>query len=252
MRIEKLGLQMYTIRSAPMRNADEVRAVFRRIRQLGYEMIHTADCPIPPAEFGRVAAEEGIVICGTHDDFDRMVREPEYAMEMHRQLGTTNIGCGGFIPESPEEVEQFIEDANGLADKVYDYGFKVTYHHHSYEFERFPDGRTAMEMLVDGLDPVKTSIVLDTYWVQYAGGDVRYWIEKLAGRIDILHLKGMGWNKKGPFITEIGSDNMNWAGILETADKAGVKYYVVEQDIWPGNPFDSIKQSSEYLHKYFM
>ena len=88
--------------------------------------------------------------------------------------------------------------------------------------------------------------------VNYLFESVRFWIEKLAGRIDILHLKAMGRNEQGPFITEIGNDNMNWAGMLESAEKAGVKYFVVEQDIWPGDPFDSIKQSSEYLHKYFM
>ena len=109
-----------------------------------------------------------------------------------------------------------------------------------------------MDMLVEGLDPVKTSFVLDTYWVQHGGGDVRHWIEKLAGRVDILHMKEMGRNENGPFITEIGNGNMYWEGILETAAKTGVKYYVVEQDTWPGDPFDSIRQSSEYLHKHFM
>jgi sugar phosphate isomerase/epimerase len=157
-----------------------------------------------------------------------------------------------------KDAAKSIEDAVNEALKVartpdiYEEGFKFTYHNHSHEFRRFANGKTAMDMLVEGLDPKKTSFVLDTYWVQHGGGDVRFWIEKLAGRVDILHLKAMGRNDQGPFITEIGNDNMNWAGMLESAEKAGVKYFVVEQDIWPGDPFDSIKQSSEYLHKYFM
>jgi len=251
MKIQKLGLQLYTIRDT-MNNAENIRESFRRIKALGYDIGQTAGCAIPFAEFGKIAKEEGIEICGTHDDFNHMVNDPKTAMEEHKALGTTNMGIGGFGAGSIEEVEQFIEKANKLADMIYDYGFKFTYHNHSHEFRRFANGKTAMDMLVEGLDPKKTSFVLDTYWVQHGGGDVRFWIEKLAGRVDILHLKAMGRNDQGPFITEIGNDNMNWAGMLEAAEKAGVKYYVVEQDIWPGDPFDSIRQSSEYLHKNFM
>lgn len=251
MKIAKLGLQLFTIRDT-MNNAENIRMSFRKMKELGYDIGQTAGCAIPFAEFGKIAREEGIEICGTHDDMNRMLRDPELAMAEHRALGTTNMGIGGFGAGSVEEVEKFIEDANRLANIIYEHGFKFTYHNHSHEFRRLANGRTAMDMLVEGMDPVKTSFVLDTYWVQNAGGDVRHWIEKLAGRIDILHLKEMGSGGDNSFITEIGNGNMYWEGILETAAKTGVKYYVVEQDTWPGDPFDSIRQSSEYLHKHFM
>ncbi len=247
--IEKLGLQLFTIRDT-MNNAENIRESFRKMKALGYTVGQTAGCAIPYAEFGKIAAEEGIEICGTHDDLGMMLNNPEQAMENHRLLGTTNMGIGGFGAESVEAVERFIEQANTIANNVYPHGFKFTYHNHSHEFKRLANGRTAMDMLVEGLDPEKTSFVLDTYWVQHGGGDVRHWIEKLAGRIDILHLKEMGRNQNGPFITEIGNGNIWWEGVLETAEKAGVKYYVVEQDTWPGDPFDSIAQSAAYMKKF--
>ena len=46
--------------------------------------------------------------------------------------------------------------------------------------------------------------------------------------------------------------NICWEGILDAAEKAGVAYYVVEQDECPGDPFESLRLSSEYLHKHFM
>ena len=247
--IEKLGLQLYTIRDT-MNNAENIRESFRKIRALGYTVGQTAGCAIPYEEFGKIAAEEGIEICGTHDDFGLMLNDPEKAMANHRALGTTNMGIGGFGAESIEAVERFIEQANTVANNVYKYGFKFTYHNHNDEFTRLENGKTAMEMLAEGLDPEKTSFVLDTYWVQYGGGDVRCWIEKLAGRIDILHLKDMGTAEEKPFITEIGNGNLWWEGIIETAVRTGVKYFVVEQDTCPGDPFDSIKQSADYLKKY--
>ena len=36
-------------------------------------------------------------------------------------------------------------------------------------------------------------------------------------------------------------------GIIETADRIGVKYYVVEQDTCPGDPFDSLRISRDYI-----
>lgn len=251
MKIEKLGLQLYTIRDT-MKTAEDIRESFRKIKALGYDIAQTAGCEIPYEQFGQIAKEEGIEICGTHDGFYEMLEDPETAMANHRALGTTNMGIGGFGAGSIEEVEKFIEQANKLADIIYEHGFKFTYHNHDHEFRRFENGKTAMDMLVEGLNPEKTSFVLDTFWVQRAGGDVRFWIEKLAGRIDILHLKGATVNNEGTIYTEIGTDNMNWPGILESAAKAGVKYYVVEQDYCPDDPFESIKHSSEYLHKNFM
>ncbi len=249
MKIEKLGLQLYTIRNT-MGNADDIRESFKRIRDMGFTVGQTAGCAIPYEEYGRIAQEEGIEICGTHDDFGLMVNDTELAMANHRALGTTNMGIGGFHPADVAAVEAFIEKANALAEKIYPHGFKFTYHNHSHEFMKMENGKTTMEMLIEGLDPVKTSFVLDTYWVQHGGGDVRHWIEKLAGRIDILHLKDMGRNQNGPFITEVGNGNIWWEGVLETAAQAGIKHYVVEQDSWPGDPFDSVKMAADYLKKF--
>ncbi len=247
--ITKLGLQLFTIRDF-MNTEEEVRESFRKIKALGYDVVQTAGCDIPYADFGRIAAEEGIEICGTHDNYNVMFDTPEAALENHRLLNTTNMGMGGYDTDTVEKVEELIEKVNKLADIIYPYGFKFTYHHHSHEFIRFPDGRTPMEMLIEGLNPEKTSFVLDTYWIQHGGRDIRRWIEMLAGRIDILHLKDMGRDEKGPFITEIGNGGIWWEGVIETAVKAGVKYFVVEQDICPGDPFESIAKSAEYLKKF--
>jgi sugar phosphate isomerase/epimerase len=128
---------------------------------------------------------------------------------------------------------------------------KFTYHNHSFEFRRWGnDGKTAMDILAERLDPETVSFVLDTYWVQHGGGDVRAWIERLAGRIDILHLKDMGVNENGPFITECGNGNINFDGIIPLAEQCGVKHFCVEQDIWPGDAMDSAAFSAQYLKKY--
>lgn len=254
MKLTKIGVQLYTIRDY-MNTEEQIRDSFHKLKALGYDEIQTAGCAIPYATFGALAREAGLTIVGTHDDFDRMCTDPSGAMDDHDLLGTKLMGTGGFFSVKTADYDEFITKANHLAEKIRDRGFTFTYHNHSHEFIKAEDGRLLMERLVDGLDPSTTGFVLDTFWVQHGGGDVRYWIEKLAGRVDILHLKDMGRSPNGAetpqFITEIGNGNLYWRGILETAHDAGVKHYVVEQDICPGDPFESLRISSEYLHRNF-
>lgn len=253
--MKELGLQLFTIRDF-MQTEEDIRESFQKMRKYGYTQGQTAGCAIPYADFGRIAKEEGIEIVGTHDDFGMMVNDFEQALENHKLLGTTNMGTGGQGYDSLADVEKFIEQANMVGEKAAKNGMKFTYHNHSHEFYRWKNGKTTMDMLVEGLNPETTSFVLDTYWVQHGGGDVRYWIEKLAGRIDILHLKDMKRimprdNTPVQQITEIGNGNLSWDAILETADKCGVKYYVVEQDCnWQVNCFASIKSSADYLKQF--
>ena len=253
--MKEIGLQLYTIRDF-MKTEEDIRESFQKMRKYGYTQGQTAGCAIPYADFGRIAKEEGIQIVGTHDNFDMMVNDFEQSLENHKLLDTTNMGIGGKHYNSVYEVEDFIEKANMVAEKAARNGMKFTYHNHSHEFHKWENGKTTMDMLVEGLDPDTTSFVLDTYWVQHGGGDVRYWIEKLAGRIDILHLKDMKRilpkdNTPVQQITEIGNGNLCWDLILDTAEKTGVKYYVVEQDTgYAVNCFRSIKQSADYLRKF--
>ena len=258
-KIERLGVQLYTIRD--FLNSEEfIKTSFEKLKKLGYDEVQTAGCKIDYETFGRLAREAGLTIVGTHSNFAEMCADPELAMQNHDALNTKIMGIGGFFKTTAADYLDFIGQANEFAAKVGLKGYKFTYHNHSHEFIHLPkEGggyTTAMELLYEQLNPTYTSFVLDTYWVQHGGADIRYWIEKLTGRIDILHLKDMGRAEKTApshcFITEIGQGNIWWEGVIESAIKAGVKSYVVEQDTCPGDPFASLKISSDYIHANFM
>ena len=253
--IKTFGLQLYTVRDF-MRDPHILNYTFGRLKEIGYDEAQTAGYAVDIPTFAKLAKDNGITIVGTHHgSFDKTMRE-------HEILGTTNSGIGGmpgWAREHGDTVRDFCEKANKFAEIVNKEGFKFTYHHHSFEFKKVDGDLTMMDILVDKLDPVKTSFVLDTYWIQHGGGDVRAWIEKLAGRIDILHLKDMAVGKDGPFITSVGAGNINFKGAIETAEKTGVKYYIVEQDSnwvsdkWFGvNAFKAVESSAEYIKANLM
>lgn len=162
---------------------------------------------------------------------------------------------GGSARSEKDALLKFIDTANEIGHKLSKYGMKFTYHNHHFEFAKI-EGKTIMDYLIDGFDPNVVSFVLDTYWVQHGGYDVRKMIERLAGRIDILHLKDMGvsLDEKKSDITEIGNGNINFEDIIPLAEKIGVKDFVVEQDrnFTTGDPMESIAFSYNYIKKNLM
>jgi sugar phosphate isomerase/epimerase len=65
-----------------------------------------------------------------------------------------------------------------------------------------------------------------------------------------VHLKDMAITpERQQLMAEVGEGNMNWTGILEACREAGVKWYIVEQDICQRDPFESLKISFDNLQE---
>ena len=257
--IKNLGLQLYTLRDY-FKDADFAALTFRKMAQLGYTEAHTAgNYGFTPEEFVKLANDNGVKIIGTHYNYNEIINNPEETIRVHKLWGTTNIGIGGMPGEARESLDglkKFIDEFNKAAEGYAKEGFKLTYHNHHFEFLRIDGTKTLMDLLYENLDPKNTSFVLDTCWVHAGLSNLNAWMEKLAGRIDILHLKDVMLLKENgyllPKMTEVGNGFVNWDSVIELAEKIGVKHYVVEQDanFANGNPFDSIKTSAETLAKY--
>lgn len=256
---EKLGVQVFTVRDY-MNNADELRDTFTKLKEIGFDYIQTAGMNnVSYADYGRIAHECGLEICGTHDNFNMMADEPEQALENHRLLDTKIAGIGGLGfngsdgtwrtngYHNDEQLFGTIDKINRAASNLCPHGFKVTYHNHAWELAKYK-GKTVIQHIIDGTSPEQVSICLDTYWAQFGGADVRQLIKELSGRIDILHLKDMARGESAPYMAYVGEGNLYWQGIIDEARAAGVKYFVVEQDDCQGrDPFECLKKSYEYL-----
>ena len=264
MMFEKLGVQAYTFRDAYQGEKASEKTLahaFKTLRELGYQELQTAGFgEIGMETYARLAQENGIDIVGTHYDYGEMCRDIDEAMRKHTEiLHTSLMGIGGMpgpARESKEALFAFIDQFNKIGETIHQYGFKLTYHNHHFEFAKIDEQRTIMDYLVENLNPQTVSFCLDTHWVQRGGGNPTVWVEKLAGRIDILHLKDMAVVKEGneikPLITEVGNGNIDFDSVIAAAVKGGVKYFCVEQDTCPGDPMDSLKMSIDYIRPRYM
>lgn len=253
---KNLGLQLYSVRNH-MEDEEGVKYTFKRLAEIGYTEAQTAGAfPCPVEKFAEYAKDAGIKIVGTHYGFPADLNDITDYVNLHKTLGTTNAGVGGgAYGKTKEEILAYIDKVNTLAEKLKDYGMKFTYHHHSHEFGKV-GGARVIDYFVDGFDKNNVSFVLDTYWLQNAGADVTTWIEKLAGRVDILHIKdrAVKFGANEGFITEIGSGNLDFDKIIKTAEATGVKHICVEQDTWPlgFDSLDCVKKSFDYFAGRYM
>ena len=250
---KNIGLQLYSVRNH-MQDIESVRDTFKKLADIGYTEAQTAGAFAGGVEaFADAAKNAGIKIVGTHYGFPENLDNIDEYVEIHKILDTTNAGVGGGkYGTTKEEVLTYIEHVNTLAAKLSEYGMKFTYHHHTHEFGKI-DNKTVFDYMVEGFDKKNVSFVLDTYWLSHAGCDVNAWIEKLAGRVDILHLKdkAVKLGSNDGYITEVGNGNLDFKSILKVAEASGVKHICVEQDSWPEDTdsLECAKKSYDYLAK---
>ena len=252
--IEKLGLQLYTIREF-MQTEDDIKRSFEKIKKLGYDLAQTAGISqvVNHEQFGKLAKDAGIEIVGTHEPLDFNMEDIDRTAANHKALGTTNCGIGGYWPRDGKTWEDGFADMKKFCGMLKEKGLNFTYHNHSHEFIKL-DGKFIMQHLLDLFKDVDNmTFCLDTYWLQHGGVSILEWMDKLNGKVDILHLKEMQRFEDGPGISAIGQGSINWKSVIDKAEEIGVKYYVVEQDSCKtGDAFENIKISSDYLHANFM
>ena len=107
-----------------------------------------------------------------------------------------------------------------------------------------------MDILFEETDPDTFGFEIDTYWVQCGGADPIQWINKVEGRMQVVHFKDMVVNSEAKSImAEVGEGNLNWKGIIEACEKTGVEWCPVEQDFCQRDPFESLAISFNNLKK---
>ena len=114
------------------------------------------------------------------------------------------------------------------------------------------DGKPLLDHIIENTDPEIATFILDTCWVDFGGGDVVEYINKLKNRIKVIHFKdynGTVEETGRPRFSEIGNGCLDWDPIIKACEDANVEYAVVEEDVCPGDPFDSLKISYDYLTK---
>ena len=253
MQINQVAAQLYTLRDF-IKTPSEIAETLRKVRAIGYEAVQVSGMgPIAEEELVAMLDGEGLICCATHEGTSRILDTPEQIVERLQKLNcryTAVPSPGGVSLETLDDVRAFCAKMNDAGKLLNDNDLVLTYHNHHMEFRRI-DGWSILETIYAETDPNYLQGEIDTYWVQYGGGDPVDWCERLSNRLPLLHLKDYGIDSANtPVFSEIGYGNLNWQTIIPAAEAAGCQWFIVEQDTCPGDPFDSLKLSFDFLADY--
>jgi sugar phosphate isomerase/epimerase len=252
MKLDQVGFQLYTCRDL-LQNSASIANTFKRLRKIGYTTVELCGVgAVSAEELFRILQGEGVKAISSHESSGDLLACPEKAIERLNifQCSAAAYPFPGEIDfNSREAVETMIAGLQRAGEALGKAGKTLAYHNHNLEFRKL-GGKVILDLIYDGTSKNALKAELDTFWVQRGGGSVVEWVEKLRGRMEVIHLKDYATNEKNEAqICEIGAGNINFKPVVASAEAGGCQWFVVEQDTCPGDPVDSLAQSFHYIQE---
>lgn len=242
-----IAAQMYTVREAA---AQDFFGALTRIAEIGYAGVELAGTfNTRRSELAQLLRELDLHCVSNHVPLTNLKYGLYENIETCLALGATYLVCPWLPPDQRGDEITYRELGkllNMIGQQCHSNGLQFCYHHHDFELRKFADGYYALDILLQETNPKYLQLEADTYWLKYAGEDPARYISKWGGRVPLLHLKDMTTSTP-PTFAEVGTGTLDWLSIFEAAATGQTRWYIVEQDICPGDPFDSLKTSLENL-----
>jgi sugar phosphate isomerase/epimerase len=267
--IEKIGLQLYTVR---FEMAKDFAGTLEKVASIGYkeaelaEFAQDADGKVTyfkrsPQEVHAALDSRGLVSPSTHVTFKSL--QPENfvrVIEASKVFGHRYIVCPWIeieIRNQPDGWKRAADAFNHAGEACKKAGIQFAYHNHWFEFAPGADGKMPYDFLLQETDANLVKMELDLCWIVVGGQDPVQYFNKYPGRFPLVHVKDMkkipkvdpsGGQNFGDSVdmTSVGDGVIDWKNILGKSEKAGIKHYFVEHDK-PQEAIASITASYKYL-----
>jgi sugar phosphate isomerase/epimerase len=258
-----IGLQLYTVRDAMQK---DVAGTLARVAQIGYNSVEGTYSNgqfygMDAKAFSDLLKKNNQVMFSCHY---RLGEDKDNGKEMTGTIlhgwdkavdDAKAVGCGYMVCAwlSPTErgntdhyklLAGYLNKAGETCKKA---GIQLCYHNHDFEFIK-DNNQVPYGILLNETDKDLVKFEADLYWVTKAGQDPVALFNAHARRFPLWHVKDMDNTSQHSF-TEVGNGTIDFKNIFKYADKSGLKYFFVEQDSTPGDPFNSITQSIAYVKK---
>ena len=270
----RIGLQLYSVREDMEKDMD---ATLKAVAEMGYDCVEFA------GYFGHSAEEVKAMLdkynleaISVHQTYEPFLENGEEMVKYIKDIGAKYstipwLGLEYHIGGEKYDYDKIKTVAPVLADN----DITMLYHNHDFEFKKV-DGKFIIDWIYDYIPENLLKTEIDTCWVRYAGFDPCEYIEKYAGRAPIVHLKDFVCTKKplepvyalidndgkelesgnsnkereesGFMFKPLGEGCQDFRAIIESAEKSGTEYLIVEMDQSPEMPaLEAVKISREYL-----
>jgi sugar phosphate isomerase/epimerase len=257
-KIEKIGLQLYTVRDLMKQDFDGTLA---KVAATGYKEVEFAGYfDRSPKDVRAAVDRHGLTAPSAHIEYKNLGEKFPEVIEAAKVVGheyLVNPWIDENIRKQPDGWKQAAETFNRAGEACKKAGIQFAYHNHWFEFLPV-NGKLPYDLLLTDCDPNLVKMELDLCWITVGGQDPLKYFDRYPGRFPLVHVKDV---KRVPLVTaggaqdfgssmkdmtEVGSGIIDWKKIFAQSDKAGIKHYFVEHDN-PKKPLESIKKSYDYL-----
>jgi sugar phosphate isomerase/epimerase len=251
-----VGLQLYSLRE---QFAKDVTATLDQVRGFGIEYVELAGTyKIPPEKFKALLDARGLKPISGHFPYERYRDQVEEVASEAKALGLQYVGCAWIphkFPFDEKTAREAIAVFNRAGEALAKHGLKFFYHIHGFEFQPHGNG-TLFDLIMAETKPQFVRYQMDVFWVVHSGQDPVKLLEKYGSRFELMHVKDMRKGTPTGLLTgssdvkndvTLGTGVMNWPAILKAANKAGVKWYFIEDES-PAS-VQQIPRSMRYLEQ---
>jgi len=243
--LDRIGIQLYTVRSLMARNVEETLAA---IAAIGYREVEFAGYfDRDPAALRTVLDRHGLAAPAAHIGLEALQSEPNRWFDAAEALGHRYIVVAWLAPadRAPAAAMSRTADAfNRIGEAAAARGLRFAYHNHDFEFADVGGG-PAYDLLLARCDPRYVAFEMDLFWITKAGRDPLEYFERHPGRFPLVHVKDMA---SGGRMVDVGEGHIDWRRIAARRQQGGIVHWFVEHDE-PADPLGSARASYAYLRR---
>ena len=199
--------------------------------------------------FGKTAAEirqmldaRGMMCTSFGTSYDEALNKTQLVADNAKALGASYVRVAWIphdnkMPFTIEIIKKAVEDFNKIGKTLKESGLTFCYHNHGYEFSPYENG-TLFDYLVVNTNPEYVSFEMDILWVAHPGADPVAVMKKHGSRFKLMHVKDLRTGTVSDFSgntsvendVALGTGQIDVAGVIKAAKKAGVVYYYIEDE----------------------
>lgn len=252
----KLCVQLYTIRDAIEK---DLEGSLQKLAEIGFKYVETAFWPkgVTLSQAAKAIKASGLTVTSCHVELPKDGKLTPFE-EMARTFDCNRMIWHGWPEDarylSMEGTKELIRLYNQTANDASDLRMEFGLHNHWWEFRNVVGGKSVHEWLLEACDP-RIFFELDIYWIKVAGFDPSEIIRKFGKRAKCLHIKdgpaiyhdSLAEDNPDPMVA-VGKGAQNIPAILQAQQ---AEYLIVEMDKVTGDPFEALRDSFNYLQRYY-
>lgn len=246
-RIERMGLQLYTVRNALQKDIEGTIAAIAKAGITELEFFNPFGKDV--AWWNALLKQHNLTAPSSHEALPKADGDWTPIFDRANGMGHKLVVVpyvGDEYRGSKANWQRLADRLNAGASLARAAGLQFAYHNHDFEFAPV-DGTTGYEILTTQTDPNLVKLELDLYWTVKAGQDPLAIMKRWPNRIVAVHVKDAGPAPERK-MTEVGAGTIDFKTILATGRKQGLRHWFIEHDN-PTDPIASITASAAALKK---